>query len=188
MLLNHMGRTVLLNAVLDSQLTYAMSVLDLPAGTIDALDRRRRSFVWSGEDKVSGAQCLIAWELACQPKKQGGLGIRNIGLQNKCLLLKLLHRLFHPGDSAWATWIRNKIDLGTLVGDVAGTHWKALADLLPVYRAITSSVVVDGASTSFWHDKWLPDGRLKETFPLLYTHAVDREVSVRDVVTGSIHR
>lgn len=59
-LLSRMGRAVLINSVMDSQLTYAMSVLQLPAGTLDALDRRQRSFLWAGDDSVSGVQCLGA--------------------------------------------------------------------------------------------------------------------------------
>jgi hypothetical protein len=110
-LLNPMGRSVLVNAVLDSQLIYTMSVLLLPQGTIDAIDRRRRSFLWTGEDPAHGAQCLVAWENVCQPKEQGGLGIKNLPAQNKCLLLKMLHHLHHPGESAWAAWVREKLIL-----------------------------------------------------------------------------
>lgn len=28
--------------------------------TLDALDKRRRAFLWSGHDQVPGAQCLVA--------------------------------------------------------------------------------------------------------------------------------
>jgi hypothetical protein len=31
-----------------------------------------------------------------------------------------------------------------------------------IFEAATSSVVGDGASTFFWLDRWLPDGRLKD--------------------------
>ena len=50
-----MGRAVLVNTVLDSQLIYAMSMMQLPQGTLDALDRRRRAFLWSGDEQVHGA-------------------------------------------------------------------------------------------------------------------------------------
>ncbi|CAO2043009.1 unnamed protein product [Urochloa humidicola] len=121
-LLNPMGRTVLVNTVLDSQLIHALSVMLFPQGALDALDRRRRCFLWSGEETVSGAQCLLAWERACLPRAQGGLGIKCIATQNKCLLPKLLHRLHNPGDSAWAAWIRGRIDMVTMHGDALGTH------------------------------------------------------------------
>ncbi|CAN6226415.1 unnamed protein product [Urochloa humidicola] len=44
-LLNPMGRAVLVDTVLDNQLIYAMSVMLLPQGTLDAVDRRRRAFL-----------------------------------------------------------------------------------------------------------------------------------------------
>lgn len=65
-LLNPMGRAVLINSVMDSQLTYAMSVLPLPPGAIEALNRRRRCFLWSGEDTMSGAQCFTAKKILCR--------------------------------------------------------------------------------------------------------------------------
>ena len=39
-LLNTMGRAVLVNAVLDSTLIYTLSAMQLPQGTIDALDKK----------------------------------------------------------------------------------------------------------------------------------------------------
>jgi len=54
-LLNHAGRLVLLNAVLDGMAAHLMSALFLPAGTVDALDRRRRAFLWSGHDTIHGS-------------------------------------------------------------------------------------------------------------------------------------
>jgi hypothetical protein len=32
--------------------------------------------------------------------------------------------------------------------------------VMEIFEAATPSVVGDGASTFFWLDKWLPDGRL----------------------------
>ena len=43
-LLNHMGRTTLVNSVLDCQLVYPMVALAIPPGVIDQIDKRRRSF------------------------------------------------------------------------------------------------------------------------------------------------
>ncbi|KAF8677170.1 hypothetical protein HU200_046643 [Digitaria exilis] len=133
-----------------------MSVLRFPPGAIDALDHRRRCFLWSGEDSVSGAQCLVAWERPCQPKEQGGLGIKDLTTQNTSLLLKLLHRLYHPGDSAWG----------------AGCAPKLIWSLCK--------------ATSFWLDRWCTAGRFADLFPLLFTHVVDEEASVAAVVQNGL--
>jgi len=114
------------------------------------------------------------------------MGIKDIAAENKCLLLKLLHRLHNPGDSAWARWVQERVDLATMAGEVAGPHWRDLAELMPLYRAVTTCAVGDGASTCFWEDRWLNCGRLKEVFPLLHSHAVSTEVSVARVLRDGV--
>jgi len=148
-LLNHAGRLVLLNAMLDGMPAHLMSALFLPAGTVDALDGRRRAFLWSGQDTVHGSQGLVAWEKVCTSKLEGGLDVKQISVQNACLLLKLLHRLHHPAGSSWASWVRQRVDVHTLDGDVHGAHWDAIRSLLPAYRQITHVVVHNGGATAF---------------------------------------
>jgi hypothetical protein len=177
-LLNTMGRAVLADSVLGNLLIYAMCAMELPKGALDRLDAKRRAFLWTGSNKVSGTRCLVTWDHECMPRESGGRGLKNLGVQNQCLLLKLLHRLYHPADSAWARWARRQIDLVTLHGDVDGSHWGSLRRLLPTYRAITTVHIRDGASTSFWEDSWLPDGPLAELLPALYSHVVRAELSV----------
>lgn len=99
-LLSIAGRVVLINSVLDGLPTYAVGALMLPPGIKEALDARRRVFLWTAADKVSGAQCLVAWEKVCQPKEEGGLGVKRLDTQNACLLLKLIHRLHYSEGSA----------------------------------------------------------------------------------------
>lgn len=149
LLLSTAGRVVLINAVLGGLPTYTMGAMLLPPGVVKALDARRRAFLWTGNNVVSGAQCLVAWEDVCKDKKDGGLGIKRIDTQNACLLLKLLHRLHHPVGSAWALWAGANPNLADLSGDFHGTHWGALRDLLPAYRQITTVEVGDGRRTSF---------------------------------------
>ncbi|KAF8673019.1 hypothetical protein HU200_049092 [Digitaria exilis] len=41
--------------------------------------------------------------------------------------------------------------------------------------------------TSFWEDRWLSVGRLKDVFPMLYSHVTAPEVSVARIIAGGIH-
>lgn len=91
---------------------------------------------------------LTAWDQCCQPRTHGGLGLKDLATQNLCLLLKLLHRIHSPGDSAWATWIRECIDIVTLQGDLDGSHWNSLHALLPTYRELTTVMIKNGKTTS----------------------------------------
>jgi len=85
-LLSFGGRVVLLNAVLGILSIHYMLSLLLPKTVREAIDARRRAFLWTGDDKCHGSQCLIAWERVCKAKAAGGLGVRNIEDQNHCLL------------------------------------------------------------------------------------------------------
>jgi hypothetical protein len=73
--LNARGRAVLVNSVLDSAAANQM-----PQGVLDALDARRRVFMWTGAAKATGSQCLVAWTKVCQTKEKGGLSIRELNL------------------------------------------------------------------------------------------------------------
>jgi hypothetical protein len=187
-LLNHQGRLVLVNSVLDSLPVYAMGSLLLPQGVIDALDARRRAFLWAGEESVSGAQCLVSWDKACLPKKEGGLGVRDLRLQNTCLLMKLVHRAHDAASSAWARWL--ELEFGGLLeapdSTDEGTHLASLRRLLPDYRLLTTVEVGDGRTTSFWRDCWTSVGPLADAYPALFTHARRAEASVRHVLGSQL--
>lgn len=96
--------------------------MQIPLGTITWMDRRRRSFLWSGDQTVFGANSLVAWEKVCWLRDHGGLGIKVLSLMNVCLMLKLLHRLHVADDSAWANWARLHTNLANLDGDLSGSH------------------------------------------------------------------
>ena len=48
-----------------------------------------RTFWWTGirEESNSKSLCLKAWKDLCAPKKEGGLGIRNLQAVNQSLIL-----------------------------------------------------------------------------------------------------
>jgi hypothetical protein len=81
-LLSAGGRIVLITAVLNALPTYAMAALSFHPAVVKKLDALRRAFLWAAMEKVSGAQCLVAWDAVCRPKAEGGLGIRALAEQN----------------------------------------------------------------------------------------------------------
>ncbi|TVU45185.1 hypothetical protein EJB05_04660, partial [Eragrostis curvula] len=139
-------------------------------------------------ETVSGAQCLVSWERACLPKIDGGLGVRDLGLQNTCLLMKLLHRAHDTRDFAWSRWLEAEFGgpLEAPENTDAGTHWASPRRLLPDYRLLTTVEVGDGRSTSFWHDCWLAVGPLADALPALFTHARRPEASVNSVMAAPL--
>jgi hypothetical protein len=64
----------LINSTLASMPLHFLCTLSLPPGITKQFDRIIHQCLWrdfSGEPK----QSLAAWEMVCQPKKCGGLGI-----------------------------------------------------------------------------------------------------------------
>jgi hypothetical protein len=128
-----------------------MMSLDLPAKTIIAIEKIIRGFLWKGRKDVKGGHCLVAWDNVCAPKEWGGLGVPNIRMMNLALRTRWL-------------WLQRT--------DVS-KPWKELNIQVPkmarqLFEGATYSVLGDGASTFFWTDSWLPDGRICEFAPNLF--------------------
>ena len=89
------GRLVLLNSVLSSLPMFMMSFFEISKGVLKNLDHFRSRFFFA------------KWDILCRPKDQGGLGILNLQLQNKCLLAKWLVNLLNTND-LWQDLLTNK--------------------------------------------------------------------------------
>lgn len=125
-------------------------------------------------------------EKVCTTKDLGGLGIKDFGTQNICLLLKLIHRLHCSEISAWGLWVRQHTNLVTLKGDLQGNHWDLLRSILPLYQAQTTVSIKDGSATSFWSDVWHMDEALADRFPAIFSHCVHKEDSVREALVSDL--
>ena len=75
------GRITLIKAILDAQPTYVLSLFPLPAKEEERLDKLRRKFLWLGNKEGKGIH-LVKWQTVQLSKKAGGLGVKNLGLQN----------------------------------------------------------------------------------------------------------
>lgn len=170
-LLNRAGRLTLCTAVLSSLPLHYMSALRVPKTVIKAIDRRRRAFFWTGEEKCHGSKCLVAWEMVQATKANGGLGIKDLELQNRCLLMKFINKLFSDEPASWKEWLL--LDAASFDTPTTGSDnylWRVVGDEINTFRSITYVQVNNGASTSFWFDHWLPDGPLRLSRRSLLPH------------------
>ena len=153
------------------------------------MDKKRRAFLWSGDKAgiATPANCLVAWTSVCSPRECGGLGVRDLGVQNICLLLKLLHRLHCPQSSAWAEWVQRRASISTLTGELHGDHWQTLRSIIPLYQAITTVQVGDGKCTSFWYDVWNDsDEALADRFPALLSHCSSKHATLWEIKSSGL--
>ncbi|WJX53700.1 hypothetical protein P8452_39668 [Trifolium repens] len=73
------GRIVMVNAVLNAIPIFFLSYLKMPCNVWKEVVKIQRKFLWSG---LSNRRKInwVKWEDVCKPKKEGGLGIRDLRL------------------------------------------------------------------------------------------------------------
>ena len=96
----------------------------------------------NSSQKVIFLVVLAAWDLVCQPKKKGGLGVINLELQNIALLLKHLDKFYNKKDLPWVNLIWDKYYSNSVLPPHAHVEkgsfwWKDVLRLTPIFRAIS---------------------------------------------------
>jgi hypothetical protein len=194
------GRVVLLNSVLSAIPIFYLSLFKMPVGGWKKIVRLQRRFLWggaAGSSKIS----WVSWVDVCRPKKEGGLGVKDLRIMNISLLAKWKWRLLSEGKSIWKNALQERYSGGErgfgwisrlLAPNIASTWW---VDLISVglidgtdrLRDIFFKRIGNGGETSFWHDTWVGTQPLKEVFPRLFLVSTQKESSVFEVgrwVTG----
>jgi hypothetical protein len=165
-----------------------MSFFEIPKGVLKNLDHFRSRFFWQGSSDKHKYR-LAKWNILCRPKDQGGLGILDLKLQNKCLLAKWLVNLLNT-DGLWQSLLRNKYLRSKTLTQVTAkpndSHfWRGLMRIKDEVLANGSFNIKDGTHTRFWHDTWVGDKPLKVSYPSLYNIVRDPHATVSKVMTSA---
>ena len=89
----------MVSTVLSSMPTHYMSVLKLHEAVYKQIDKYRKHFLWRGSDPNNKKPPMAAWHMVTRPKKEGGMGVKNLSAQNDALLMKNLHKIFNHVDT-----------------------------------------------------------------------------------------
>jgi hypothetical protein len=146
-------------------------------------DRSCWHCLWAKEEGSTSVNALAAWSLVCRPKKHGGLGVLNMEIHNKGLLMKQLHKFFSKEDVPWVSLVWSLYAPGAphAQSSRGSFWWKDVFSLVNEYRSITRSQIGDGSSTLFWKDFWHNEVNLCDAFPRLFSFAIHEDVTVADV-------
>jgi hypothetical protein len=107
--LNYGGKLELVKSVLISMSIFQMCCLDIHITITEQIAKYMRHCLWRKKDSDVQAKgtALIAWKKICRPKNQGGLGVLDLQVQNKALLLKNLHKFYNRHDIPWVNLVWN---------------------------------------------------------------------------------
>jgi len=135
---------------------FTLSFFEIPWGVLEKIDCYRSRFYWQN-DQHKRKYRLLKWEVLCQPKLHGGLGIQNLDIKNKYLLNKWLFKLLNE-EGMWQELVRNKYlknkSLGVCVKKASDSHfWKGLMNIKETFMSLGSFKVGDGSQVCFWEDK-----------------------------------
>lgn len=180
------GRLVLLNSVLSSLPMFMLSFFEIPRGVLQRLDYYRSSFFWSSDSQKKKYR-LTKWDYICRPKDQGGLGVLNLDIMNRCLLSKWLFKLLN-GDGLWQNLLRNKYLKSKPLSHMShkpGTSqfWAGLMKVKDQFFQYGSFKPGNGMEIRFWEDTWLGLQPLKYQYPSLYNVVRKRHSTLAEVMS-----
>lgn len=106
-LISQAGKEVLIKAMAQAIPMYPMCVFRLPDKLCNKIDVVLTRLLWAGADKDRGIH-WINWAEMGRPKRDRGIGFRNLKDFNIALLAKQCWRLIHDPDSLWAQVLKER--------------------------------------------------------------------------------
>ena len=168
-MLSQARKEILIKAVAQAIPTYTMSVFKLLDSLCDKMTSMVRKFWW-GQKEGRNKMTWLSWEKMCAPKKDGGLGFRDLKAFNIALLAKqgrclqsntrsLVHRVLK------ACYFPDCDFIDAELGQTPSYAWRSIMVAQDVVRDGHQWQVGDGTSIQIWRDKWLPKS---STFQVIF--------------------
>jgi mannosylglycoprotein endo-beta-mannosidase len=154
-LLSIAGRVQLVRSVIQSMLTYSISLYSWPISLLRDLERCIRNFIWSG-DINKRKLVTVAWHKICRPLTQGGLNLRSLIRLNSACNLKLCWKFFNS-QSSWAILLRARVwrHKRIIQHHISSSIWSSIKDEVNVVLDNSLWLLGNGEHINFWTDNWL---------------------------------
>jgi hypothetical protein len=81
-LLSYSSKLIVIKSTISAMPIFAMSTLMVQLTILDHIEKSCRIFLWNDRHIQRNRRCLASWENVCLPKKNGGLGVLNLRVQN----------------------------------------------------------------------------------------------------------
>ncbi|GMI85885.1 hypothetical protein like AT4G29090 [Hibiscus trionum] len=190
------GRLVFIRSVWSSLPIYYLSLFKMPTSIVQKLNSIMAGFLW-GDSPSSKKIHWLKWDQICSDFSNGGLGVRNIEVQNRLLLLKWIWKFALERDSLWKNVIccANNLANSNIVpphinNRMSSWIWKGVVnnfyradDMGNKLRNLFRLQIGDGKFIAFWQDKWLGDAPLMFSFPRIFALSSNRYGKVVDYGT-----
>lgn len=158
-LLSKAGNEILIKALAQSILTYAMSCFKLPTSFCVEVEKIVRNFWWgtlNSKKEISWK----AWKSLCRSKSESGLGFRDLSLFNDAHLAKQLWRLYTHPHTFLARSLKAKYFPSSSLWEAKVSYnlsyvWRSMWNTRPLLELGTRWRIGDGKSVRIWKDALL---------------------------------
>lgn len=179
------GKAVMLQGVLSTMPTFAMSCFELPVSVCKRIQSVLPRFWWDSKEGEKNI-CWISWDKLTLPKSSGGLDFRDIQAFNQALLAKIAWRLLTKPECLLSRILGGKYCNNShflkVEAAISYSHgWKGILldrDLLVQHLG---RVIGDGETTCVWKDSWInPEKNLRPQGPVFLQ---DQDLLVSDLLS-----
>ena len=101
----------------------------------------------------------MAWQTLCKPRLDGGLGMKNLHVVNRALIMKLAWGMISKPNAFWVRLLKSKYrcDEGTIPMVTPRTHnsliWKGICTVWNDTLEGIRWIVRNGWQVQFWEDR-----------------------------------
>lgn len=155
---------------------YWCSVFILPKVVICEVEKKCGNFLWHGA-KGSSRGGLVAWEVACQQKELGGLGVKPVKIWNQIAQIRHIWELIEEKQTLWAIWVTStKLKQLSFLGITktidSSWNWRNLLKLRKIVKPMVKYHLRDGKKIFFlvwslvqwlFYCKYLPRNQFQST-------------------------
>lgn len=115
------------------------------------------------------------------------MGIKNLDIQNTCLLSKWLFKLFNE-DGVWQNLLRKRYLTNKTLSQISkkpgdSQFWSGLMKVKDQFLIGGSFSIQSGTQIRFWEDTWLGDKPLCKRYPALYSIVKKKNATVATVLS-----
>ena len=125
---------------------------------------------------------LIHWDTICQPKCNGGLGVRSIRGLNEAILLKLTWEIFRTKDLFWVKVLKNKYDTHGNNKEFSSL-WKAIQSQKESINKAMIWAIGNRKKVKFWLNLWVGMGSNLLNLATLFVPIEERFKTVSEYVS-----
>ncbi|XP_058783747.1 uncharacterized protein LOC131658475 [Vicia villosa] len=160
--LSQAGRETLIKSVLQAIPSYIMSIFLLPSSLSDEIEKMMNSFWW-GHNRIRGKGLnWLSWDKLSIPKRDGGMGFRNLSAFNYAMLGKQAWSIMTNPDKLVtklfkARYFPNRVFMDSGIGHNPSYVWRSLWSSKFVIRSGHKGSIGSGDNIPVWGQNWLHD-------------------------------